>query len=367
MRNSGRHITCTKLFLFLLPVLLAWGLMWYFIVTSPVRKFIDKNNSSYFVSYSDTELHGHSTASAALVNDTLVFTYQLKEGYAWPYVGFCFIPSGNFIKSLKGQNYMHLHMSAKKGKVIPISIYEYVPGYSDTLNNRRIRRWTYNIKLQAGNEDYKIAFSDFEVPIAWEKENQISNKSLPEFSPERIRTICIQNCILIDNNDKDEIRIAFLNIERDYQEWISGLQVFSGIWFVAGFLFVVIQRKKTSVFIPYIATETKSEGPGEWDKIQAFISVRYMEALDMDLLEKKLGIARHKIAALIKENTSLLFKQYLNRIRIAEAKRLLVETNLPIGEVADKVGFGHISNFNRVFKEYTGQSPSDLRKDLCKS
>ena len=43
-------------------------------------------------------------------------------------------------------------------------------------------------------------------------------------------------------------------------------------------------------------------------------------------------------------------KDYINKIRIEEAKRLLDQNKFQINEIAFKVGFGHISSFNRVFK-----------------
>ena len=73
------------------------------------------------------------------------------------------------------------------------------------------------------------------------------------------------------------------------------------------------------------------------------------------------GFSARKISDLIKENYSLSFKQYINNIRFNEAKRLLKESNLPINEIAYKVGFNNISHFNRAFRQYCNCSPQEYR------
>jgi len=66
---------------------------------------------------------------------------------------------------------------------------------------------------------------------------------------------------------------------------------------------------------------------------------------------------------ILKKVSGLPFKQYLNRLRLEEAKRLLTQTDLQVSDIAYKVGYGNISHFNRVFKDHLGISPNDFRKD----
>jgi AraC-like DNA-binding protein len=49
---------------------------------------------------------------------------------------------------------------------------------------------------------------------------------------------------------------------------------------------------------------------------------------------------------------------FLTRMRIGEAEKLIVETNLRIYEVAEKCGYLNVETFNRAFKRITGKSPS---------
>lgn len=55
------------------------------------------------------------------------------------------------------------------------------------------------------------------------------------------------------------------------------------------------------------------------------------------------------------------FNEYLNRIRIQAAQELIRTSDLPIGRIAEEVGFANQSYFGKVFKKQTGSSPQLYR------
>ena len=56
------------------------------------------------------------------------------------------------------------------------------------------------------------------------------------------------------------------------------------------------------------------------------------------------------------------FSDYLLRVRMEKAIKLVTTTNFRIGEIAEKVGFGNNSQyFSQVFKKYTGDAPREYR------
>lgn len=54
--------------------------------------------------------------------------------------------------------------------------------------------------------------------------------------------------------------------------------------------------------------------------------------------------------------------RYLLTRRIERAKALLRDTDLPIIEIAMQVGWDSLGSFGRVFRDITGESPTDLRR-----
>ena len=52
----------------------------------------------------------------------------------------------------------------------------------------------------------------------------------------------------------------------------------------------------------------------------------------------------------------------IRRVRLEEAKRLLVETDRSIADISRATGFGHQDLFSRVFRRSVGQTPTQFRR-----
>ncbi len=343
----------------ILPILLIWIIVLFISISTPVVIIVQPDQPISFGVYTDEEINGHTYATAHQTSQGIIFDYELKQGYAFPYAGISFdVKPGT--SGIQSNSVFTIELiTTGAGKIIPVLLNEPL----HYAGKKVIRPVQYELKTETGKHVYHIPLQLFEVPDWWYKNND-PNNDLPAFDPAHVQSVCIQNATLATLNMRDGITIIQISYATDNSSWIWLATAFSGCWIIGSVIYLFIQKKKQTIFIPYIPTESKEEPIDAWEKIRQYVSMNYMHDIDMERMEKDLGIARHKIAVLIKENTTLIFKQYLNKIKVAEAKRLLQETNLPIGEIADKVGFGHLSNFNRVFKQYSGESPSDLRKQV---
>jgi AraC-like DNA-binding protein len=63
-----------------------------------------------------------------------------------------------------------------------------------------------------------------------------------------------------------------------------------------------------------------------------------------------------------KRNTGNRFVDYVRKLRIGAACRLLTETPVPVTDVCYEVGYRNISNFNRCFRREKGLTPSQYRR-----
>ena len=68
------------------------------------------------------------------------------------------------------------------------------------------------------------------------------------------------------------------------------------------------------------------------------------------------------LCTLIKKNTGHTFTGLIKRLRLAEAIDYLTNTNLKIGEIAEKVGYNSADHFSRVFRSTYKMSPQEYRK-----
>lgn len=85
-------------------------------------------------------------------------------------------------------------------------------------------------------------------------------------------------------------------------------------------------------------------------------------ALSLTQVSDQLGINSSFLSRIFREETGENFLDYLTRIRISEAQRLLLQTDESVQTIAQQVGYLHAASFIRVFKKATGFTPGDYRK-----
>lgn len=75
-------------------------------------------------------------------------------------------------------------------------------------------------------------------------------------------------------------------------------------------------------------------------------------------------VSQWHLSKLLNRHTGQSFSELLNTIRIEEAKRLLEDPSLRVGDVAEKVGFLDMAHFSRVFKKIVGMSANEYRNQI---
>lgn len=83
--------------------------------------------------------------------------------------------------------------------------------------------------------------------------------------------------------------------------------------------------------------------------------------LTLQGLSRKLEITTYQLSQYLNEQLNLNFRNYVNKYRINEAKSILLSEEKPnILNICYKVGFNSISAFNRAFKKFNGESPTNF-------
>ena len=77
------------------------------------------------------------------------------------------------------------------------------------------------------------------------------------------------------------------------------------------------------------------------------------------------GLSASRMRVLFKQATGLSPKQFQLESRVSRAERLLAESALPVGEIAEQTGFESVYHFSRQFKRMHGVSPSHYRAALA--
>lgn len=98
------------------------------------------------------------------------------------------------------------------------------------------------------------------------------------------------------------------------------------------------------------------------DFMTHYIHQHYAEDVTLADLADKVFISRNHLSIIFKNMTGESFNTYLTRVRIEKARELLMERNLLVYEVAERVGYKNIPYFSTLFKKMTGMNPTDLIK-----
>lgn len=86
--------------------------------------------------------------------------------------------------------------------------------------------------------------------------------------------------------------------------------------------------------------------------------------LDIATLCKEVHMSRASLYNKLKALTNISANEYINKFRMEKAIQLIVRTDMPFTEIAEKVGFATSSYFSTAFKQYTGETPTQYKKRI---
>lgn len=98
-------------------------------------------------------------------------------------------------------------------------------------------------------------------------------------------------------------------------------------------------------------------------KAARYINTHAHQPITLDHISKYVNLSSPYFSKKFKESTGFGFKEYLLNIRLKKASTLLLETQMPITEIAFKCGFNDSNYFGDVFKKNKGLSPMQYRKN----
>jgi AraC-like DNA-binding protein len=125
------------------------------------------------------------------------------------------------------------------------------------------------------------------------------------------------------------------------------------------FLSVVIRHRGEA---PAHSELTAGDAAQQLQPALAFVADHYRETITLDQIAETMHVSSSRARHLFKEATSVGFKEYVTKLRLAEAKRLLLNSKVNVCEVASAVGYSNIHQFYKVFHRYTRMSPADYRR-----
>ena len=96
------------------------------------------------------------------------------------------------------------------------------------------------------------------------------------------------------------------------------------------------------------------------------VKAHFKDEIPLEEIADKVSMTVPSFCRYFKKITNKTFTQFVNEYRLVHASKLLAEQPMSITEVCYESGFNNFSHFNKQFKAFTGQNPSEYRNQLKK-
>ena len=98
-------------------------------------------------------------------------------------------------------------------------------------------------------------------------------------------------------------------------------------------------------------------------KCRQYIATHLYEDISLTAVAEEIGLHPAYLSTLFKKEVGLTLKEYGQQKRIAESKRLLLNSNYMISDIAKLLHFHDQSHFTKVFKKFTSYTPKQFRSN----
>ena len=98
-----------------------------------------------------------------------------------------------------------------------------------------------------------------------------------------------------------------------------------------------------------------------------YISDHLEEEISVDIIAKHINLHPNYMMTIFKKEIGYSINQYLTRLRIANAQRLLVTTDQKVLQIAYACGFQTPSRFYTAFQQVAGCTPKEFKRQCCRT
>ncbi|MFK7850645.1 MAG: helix-turn-helix domain-containing protein [Akkermansiaceae bacterium] len=112
-----------------------------------------------------------------------------------------------------------------------------------------------------------------------------------------------------------------------------------------------------------LAIISNGSEPAAVARAKKFIDNNLADPLPLSLVARQAGLSESHFCRVFKDATSLTLTDYVNRRRIEWAKKELLRSETRVSEIAFQIGYQSLSQFNRSFARFTGNSPTNFRRE----
>ncbi|MFC5449872.1 response regulator transcription factor [Paenibacillus aestuarii] len=163
---------------------------------------------------------------------------------------------------------------------------------------------------------------------------------------------------------RDELIALFITLARqlELQRPTEVMSRFSGIQEIGTLREAAFEQLDR--LLEDLSEERKRRQFRVMEKVKLFIAEHYKSEISMEQTAELINLSPYYFSKMFKQYTGETFTEYVTRLRINEARRLLELEELSFKEICYMSGYHDPNYFTRIFKKTTGFTPTEYRRQL---
>ena len=288
------------------------------------------------------------TKCEELLSDEPIYMNKVKEQpdghlHAHDFIEIAYVVSGCGTHRIGNNEY-----EVSKGDLFIIN-YDIPHEFRSFKDSRRPDLWVYNCIFKPEFLDYKLVNCKDFYNIT---HHFLFRSIFPKDS-------ALDNDIKLLARDSLEIEEIYEKMYREYtlkeEGYIEILRAY-----VIELLITIFRlfRKNTA-----LGDNVETQRQETIHKVMKYMKANYSADLKLEDLATIAFLSPNYFSRIFKECTSMNISEYIQKIRIEQACKLLKQTDKKVIDVANDIGYKDIKYFNSIFKKITGKTPGKYRKD----
>jgi len=331
------------------------------------------NGAFHLRAYSDTSEGGNSQCTySSSGSDTISFTFTLRNGYSKPFAGIAIEPNpaGSTI-DLSAYDSLIFFITRSCADTQDVKINLHTPFNGNTgVRPLGVRINEKIAPCLMKTNRIATALRNFDPPVWWCEKCKIPCSSLPQERFSRVQALIFQSGDTTPRDEEITFSISGIifkknvagRVRRTVLTLLLYYLLFCALFFAWWRPKAAKRRSSEKATPPYTPLAVNNYLDEESQRVVTCLGEHFHNPdMTLESAARESGIHQKKLSQILNRKFKRNFRQYLNSIRIEEAKRLLRETDRQIADIARKVGYQTVAHFNRTFRQVEGCSPNEYR------
>lgn len=372
----------------ILVATISWGLAYTYLDTP----LVPERNSAYpwdIKVSSDTEKGGLSQVHLSDSASSVAVSFRLKGEAEYPYAGIDLLFSNGEGKAqpvdLSDYTRIALNISCTPANILIFHIYSFDSHVSTLGDISSYRKASMYLDCSNEVQSKILDVNRFIVP-AWWLHRHGMKLSDTGFQIEKVLGFQLTSSHQSPLDVISSVEITDLALQgrywRHFELITLCLAVFGGaavVWGFKAYKASSVRAQSAKIDVDEQRFHSEDNGPPftnsdtevdvahahqDTESVLRFFANEYANVeMSLEYTAIKLQINRNKINAILKNNVGLTSSEYIKKLRLDEAARLLEsDEDYRIATIAQAVGYQNVSYFNRIFKTEYGCSPKSYRQ-----